>query len=104
MYNSLDRVYWTPEFTPNQKNISNRLGSVLFIVANAYFTVIVNSSFSMVYERRVILKEIKDGYYSKEVWFMTKIIGDFMSFGVPIWLTVYPVSSILLIILDFQMV
>lgn len=91
LFGGLPRDYWTPDFQPIQLNISNRLGSILFIVANAYFTVIVNSSFSMVYERRVVLKEIKDGFYGKNVWFFEKIICDFFAFGVPIWLTAYPV-------------
>lgn len=95
LYDDLTREYFTPGFIPIQKHISNRLGSVLFIVANCYFTVIVNSSFSMVFERKVILKEIKDGYYSKNVWFLGKIIGDFLAFGIPIWFTAFPVSPIL---------
>jgi hypothetical protein len=93
LYDDLSREYWTEQGQPIQKNISNRLGSVLFIVANCYFTVIVNTSFGMVFDRKVILKEIKDGWYSKNVWFLSKIIGDFFGYGIPIWITTYPVSQ-----------
>lgn len=92
LYQNLNRNYWSPSFEPNQKLISNRLGSVLFFLANCYFTVIVNASFSMVFDRAVILKEIKDGWYSKNVWFLSKVVSDFFAFGVPVWLTSYPVS------------
>jgi hypothetical protein len=58
----------------------------------------------MVFERKVILKEIKDGYYSKNVWFIGKVVGDFLAFGVPIWLTAYPVSYLNINIIDYLLI
>jgi hypothetical protein len=91
LYWNMNRNYTFPP--KGQKLLNNRVGSFFFLLMNAYFGVLTNTTYKMSKENIIIYKEIKSRMYSVSNYFYAKTIVDLVFLILPIVCCIFPVSK-----------